>query len=54
MSNEVLATQVKLTALARKVSEDELQLQQLNDAKQAAVTGEYRIFRGYPRTWLSS
>ena len=39
MSSEVLATQTKLTALAKKVSDDELHLQQLTDAKQAAVTG---------------
>lgn len=41
MSNEVLVTQTKLTALTKKVSDDELQLQQLTDAKQAAVTGKY-------------
>ena len=41
MSNEVLVTQTKLTALTKKVSDDELQLQQFTDAKQAAVTGKY-------------
>ena len=40
MSNEVLATQMKLSSLVKKVSDDELQLQQLADAKQAAVTGK--------------
>ena len=39
MSSEALATQTQLTALAKKVSDDELHLQQLTDAKQAAVTG---------------
>ena len=40
MSGEVLATQTKLTSLTKKVSDDELQLQQITDAKQAAVTGK--------------
>ena len=44
MSNEVLATQTKLTAFTKKVSDDELQLQQLTDAKQAAVTGKFTVY----------
>lgn len=40
MSGEVLATQTKLSSLTKKVSDDEVHLQQLTDAKQAAVTGK--------------
>ena len=39
-SSEVLASQTKLSSLTKKVSDDEIQLQQLSDAKQAAVTGK--------------
>ena len=39
MSGVVLATQLKLTSLTKKISDDEIQLQQLTDAKQAAITG---------------
>ena len=40
MSGDVLTTQTKLSSLTKKVSDDEVLLQQLTDAKQAAVTGE--------------
>lgn len=39
VSSQVLATQMKLTSLTKKMSDDETQLRQLSDAKQAAVTG---------------
>lgn len=39
MSADVLATQTKLSSLTKKVLDDEVHLQQLTDAKQAAVTG---------------
>lgn len=40
MSGDVLATQMKLSSFTKKVSDDEVLLQQLTDAKQAAVTGK--------------